>query len=263
MNEAKENYKPSSQSLTRGIQILECLSEFPNGCTLAKIAEYTAINKSTVHRILGALHKLGYATPTQTSGSYRLTSRMASVGFKAYSSLNIIGVAIPYLEKLNLETGNTVNFTSREGDHCILIYKFDPTTGGLRTHAYIGKRIELYCSAMGKLYLAFSPSEFFEKYWNSNKNKIKRLTPSTITDLKKMRKELSDIQKSKCSFDREENELGVQCVAAPVFDIYGHVNYALSVSFPSAISSSSYLHEAAIHVQNTARNITIELGGAF
>jgi DNA-binding IclR family transcriptional regulator len=48
-----------------------------------------------------------------------------------------------------------VNFSSREDDHAILIYKLEPTTGMLRTRAYIGQHMPLYCSAMGKIYMAF------------------------------------------------------------------------------------------------------------
>jgi DNA-binding IclR family transcriptional regulator len=58
-----------------------------------------------------------------------------------------------------------VNFSSREDDHAILIYKLEPTTGMLRTRAYIGQHMPLYCSAMGKIYMAFGHPDYVESYW--------------------------------------------------------------------------------------------------
>ncbi len=75
-------------------------------------------------------------TPAPAAGSYRLTTKFIAVGQKALSSLNIIHVAAPHLEALNTATGETVNFSSREDDHAILIYKLEPTTGMLRTRLH-------------------------------------------------------------------------------------------------------------------------------
>ena len=57
--------------------------------------------------------------PAPAAGSYRLTTKFIAVGQKALSSLNIIHVAAPHLESLNIATGETVNFSSREDDHAI------------------------------------------------------------------------------------------------------------------------------------------------
>ena len=156
MTTRTESDSPSgTQSLLRGLQLMELLSNYANGCPLAKLAEETGMSKSTTHRLLQGLQSAGYVTPAPTHGSYRLTTKCVAVGQKALSSLNIIHVAAPHLENLNIVTGETVNFSSREDDHAILIYKLEPTTGMLRTRAYIGQHMPLYCSAMGKIYMAF------------------------------------------------------------------------------------------------------------
>ena len=158
---ASDKEKPAgSQSLFRGLMLIEILSNYPNGCPLAHLSELAGLNKSTVHRLLQGLQSCGYVTPAPAAGSYRLTTKFISVGQKALSSLNIIHVAAPHLETLNLATGETVNFSSREDDHAILIYKLEPTTGMLRTRAYIGQHMPLYCSAMRKLYMAFGQEDY-------------------------------------------------------------------------------------------------------
>lgn len=125
-------------------------------------------------------------TTAPAAGSYRLTTKFIAVGQKALSSLNIIHIAAPHLEALNIATGETINFSSREDDHAILIYKLEPTTGMLRTRAYIGQHMPLYCSAMGKIYMAFGHPDYVKSYWESHQHEIQPLTRNTITELPAM-----------------------------------------------------------------------------
>ena len=112
----QEKERPAgSQSLFRGLMLIEILSNYPNGCPLAHLSELAGLNKSTVHRLLQGLQSCGYVTPAPAAGSYRLTTKFIAVGQKALSSLNIIHVAAPHLEALNIATGETVNFSSRNG----------------------------------------------------------------------------------------------------------------------------------------------------
>lgn len=127
-----------------------------------------------------------------------------------------------------------MNFSSREDDHAILIYKLEPTTGMLRTRAYIGQHMPLYCSAMGKIYMAFGHPDYVESYWNSHQDIIQPLTRNTITGLPAMHDELAQIRERNMAMDREENELGVSCPAVPVFDIHGRVPYAISISLSTS-----------------------------
>ena len=249
-----------SQSLRRGVQLIEFLSNYPNGCPLAKIAEETGLNKSTVHRLLKNLHSMGYVTPTHTSGSYRLTCKFLSIGHKTLASLNIINIAAPWLEKLNIETGDTVNISSREGDHAVLVNKFEPTTGMLRTRSYIGQRIELYCSGMGKIFLAFSPESYLDKYWKEMQDSIVRFTSHTIVDIKVMRYELARIREERIGYDREENEIGIGCFAAPIFSPLGRVDYAISVSLPIYRITDQRRMELIDQVGVIAESISNDIG---
>ena len=73
----------------------------------------------------------------------------------------------------------------------------------LRTRAYIGQHMPLYCSAMGKIYMAFGHQDYVASYWESHQEQIQPLTRNTITELSAMYDEL-------------------------VFDIHGRVPYAIS-----------------------------------
>ena len=75
-----------------------------------------------------------------------------------------------------------------------------------------------------------------------------------------MRKELDEIRAQGFALDKEENELGVTCIAYPIFNFKNEVDYALSVSMSVsrlAQIGTDFLHEA---VKETAIAISQALG---
>ncbi|MFC0308917.1 IclR family transcriptional regulator [Gallibacterium trehalosifermentans] len=249
-----------SQSLVRGLHLLDILSNYPNGCPLASIAEIAQLNKSTTHRLLQSLQSAGFVKPALAAGSYRLSTKCLALGQKVLSSMNIINIAAPYLEKLNLTLGETVNFSYRESDQVILIYKLEPTTGMIRTRSHIGQYMQLYCSAMGKLFLAYDDSIKLTDYWERSQKFIEQLTYNTITNLSVMQQELTIIKQNRFSMDREENELGISCIAVPVFNLHNKIQYAISVSL-STIKLGQLGHTHILNaLQEAAQGISEELG---
>ena len=260
MNKEPIEKNGGNQSLIRGLRLIDILSNYPNGCPLAKLAEIAELNKSTVHRLLQGLQQEGFIRPATTAGSYRLTTKCLSIGHKMFSSLNIINVASSYLEQLNLILGETVNFSMRENDHAIMIYKLEPTTGMMRTRAYIGQHLQLYCSAMGKLYMAYDKPDYTTVYWQKNQNVIQRLTCNTITELAVMEKELQDIRAQGFAMDKEENELGISCIACPIFNFENKVEYSLSVSLSTLKLKQLGVEYLITEIKRTAIAVSQELG---
>ena len=260
MNKEPIEKNGGNQSLIRGLRLIDILSNYPNGCPLAKLAEIAELNKSTVHRLLQGLQQEGFIRPATTAGSYRLTTKCLSIGHKMFSSLNIINVASPYLEQLNLILGETVNFSMRENDHAIMIYKLEPTTGMMRTRAYIGQHLQLYCSAMGKLYMAYDEPDYTTGYWQKNQNVIQRLTCNTITELAVMEKELQDIRAQGFAMDKEENELGISCIACPIFNFENKVEYSLSVSLSTLKLKQLGVEYLLTEIKRAAIAVSQELG---
>lgn len=78
----------------------------------------------------------------------------------------------------------------------------------MRTRAYIGQHMPLYCSAMGKIFMAYGNDDYPAHYWQTHQQEIQTLTRNTITELPKMYEELADIRQRGLAMDREENELG-------------------------------------------------------
>ena len=78
---------------------------------------------------------------------------------------------------------------------------------------------------MGKIFLAYEKKvDYLSHYWQSHQREIKKLTRYTITELDDIKLELETIRQTAYAMDREENELGVTCIACPIFDSFGQWN---------------------------------------
>lgn len=260
MKEEQDKKTGSNQSLIRGLMLIDILSNFPNGCPLAKLAELSKLNKSTTHRMLQTLQACGYVKAANSTGSYRLTLKSLSIGQKTLNSINILSVAAPYLEKLNLDIGETVNLSMRDQHRAVMIYKLEPTTGMLRTRAYIGQNLELYCSAMGKIFMAYDDNFTLADYWQNNQHNIQQHTATTIIEQSAMRIELNKIKEEGYAIDNEENEQGVTCFACPIFNISGNVAYSVSVSLSTVRLQHIGQANLLAQLKQAANSISQELG---
>lgn len=251
---------PANQSLIRGLSLIDILSDYPNGCSLAKLAELSQLNKSTTHRMLQALQFCGYVKPANNAGSYRLSTKCMAIGQKILSSINILDIATPILEKLNQTVGETVNFSTREDNHAIMLYKLNPISSMMQTRSYVGQQLKLYCSAMGKIFMAYDQPNYVAQYWKTQTAEIQQLTDYTIITQEKMVIELNQIKQQGYAVDNEENEIGVTCLAYPIFDEKNNVKYSLSVSLSTAKLAQWNLMELHHHIKNAAQEISQELG---
>ena len=249
-----------NQSLTRGMKIIEFLSDHPNGCALVDIADGVGLNKSTAYRLIKSLVTLNYVTSASGTGCYRLTSKFIAIGNKTHAALDIIPIAQPYLKDLNARTGDAVKLSAREKYLSVLIFHLEPTEGMFRTHAYVGQGHKLHFSGMGKCYLAFSPKGFLEKYWEEEREHIVSCTPNTITNIEVMRHELARIREERISYDREENEIGISCVASPIINVNNKVDHAISITVPSSRFTAKTSMEIGLKVRETADAISREMG---
>jgi DNA-binding IclR family transcriptional regulator len=96
----------------------------------------------------------------------------------------------------------------------------------------VGGTIPAYCSALGRAILAYSPAERLDVVIDAG---MPRRTPRTITTGVALRRELAAIPDRGWAVDREEGNVGVSCVAAPIFGPAGTVVSAVSVTGPSAL----------------------------
>ena len=82
--------------------------------------------------------------------------------------------------------------------------------------SFVGKRNAMYCTGVGKSILAYLPKEEVCGIWE--RTTITAYTERTIVDYSTLLLELEQIRKNGVAFDNEEHEIGIMCIASPVFD---------------------------------------------
>ncbi len=245
------------KSVDKACFLLDVVSEYPQGITITELAAEVEMYKSTVHRLLTTLMRRGYIEQDAQNGKYKLGYRLLDLGMRLLSSIDLRKEAADALKQLANLSNEVVHLALMDRGEIVYIDKMesDNTT---RMHSRIGKRVPVHATSLGKVILAFLPEgeaqDIVMRYG------MPSLTEYTICDSEVFAHVLAETRELGYAFDLEENELGVCCVAAPVFDHNGQIAAACSVSGPSNRMTRTRLYELVPIVKDCARGISERLG---
>lgn len=248
------------QSIDRVLDIVESLSLCPRGAALTELAAGVGLHISTVHRMLSALIARGYVKKDPETGRYCLTLRLFELGSRVAGSIDWTSAARPQLEYLAKATGETVHLVVRDGDCVVYLHKQSSVDNVLHTASFVGLRNPMYCTGVGKSILAFLPPEEVRAIWA--RTEPVQFTPRTLTDADRLYADLEQIRERGWAVDEEEHEVGVVCVAAPVFRFDGVPVGAVSVAAPSARMGEAVRLRYAREIMDSARAISALLGAS-
>lgn len=235
------------KTLERGLAVLEALGE-AGEAGLSALAARTGLSKSTLYRLLQALVRRGFVE--EVGGAYRVGPRAFAVG-QAYPRGSLLQAVRPEMEALAAALGESVNLAVPTGLEALYLDQV-PGSRLVRLFTAPGSRAPLHATGVGKVLLAYRgvPEGL----------PLTPYTPYTLTQLPKLLEELSAVRERGYALDNEEKELGVRCVAAPVFGPGGEVVAALSLSAPSSRLSLEEAHRLAPRVVEAARRASLRLG---
>ena len=243
-------------ALQRGLRLLQLFSESPGGLTAKQVAASSRLPVSTVHRFLANLEGAGFLNCGGDS-LYHLGLACFTIGQAAMSQLDIRRVSLPYLEELNRQTRETIHLTVLHGFTAVYVEKLD-SPEQLRIHSRIGAAVPLYCTAVGKVMLAYMPDD--ERAQSLSQLGLRRLTPNTVGSLQELEAELYRVRRNGYACDLEEHELHIRCVAAPIWDHAGRVNASLSITAPMVRMAVTRLRQLAPLIQTAGLQISRDLG---
>lgn len=251
---AKRNYNITS--VQRCLRLLNIFAQAAGGLSASEVAKQSGLPVSTVHRFLVNLENAGFLAYANT-GKYHLGISSFSIGHAALARLDIRRLSLPYLQALNQRTRETIHLTVRNGLSAIYVEKLD-STEKLRIFSHIGASVPLYCTAVGKVMLAYLLQEELEEVLKQIE--LRRLTPSTISDPAELQRHLQRVRKNGYAFDLEEHEAHIRCVAAPIWDPSGAVNASLSLTAPVVRMALPRLRQLAPLIQEAGLRISRDLG---
>jgi DNA-binding IclR family transcriptional regulator len=250
----KRNYDITC--LQRGLRLLHLFGDSPHGLTAKQVGGLTRLPVSTVHRFLANLVTAGFLT-RDGDGNYRLGIACFTIGQAAVGQLDIRRLSLPYLRELNQQTRETIHLTVRHGLSAVYVEKLD-SPEPLRIHSRIGASVPLYCSAVGKVMLAYMPEDEQDRILPELS--LQRLTPNSVGNLQELKTELYRVHKNGYACDLEEHELHIRCVAAPIWDHTGGVQSSLSITAPTVRMPVTRLRQLAPLIQAAGLQISLELG---
>lgn len=246
------------QVIDRTFDILELIARAGDDVSISEVHATLGLPLGTVHRLMGMLVKRGYAIQDPRTRRYGPGPMLAEIGGAIRNQrFDLQHVAQAHLGALATQTGETSNLVVRQGKYIVYLAQV-PSRYLVRTFVEVGQRAPLYCTGGGKAILSGFSSEQLDEYLASFRPKA--WTPKTITSAEELKASLAAAQESGFALDNEERELGVRCVAAPIFDRTGTCIAALSLSGPVTRIGPESAEQMGPLVREAAEACSAQLG---
>jgi IclR family pca regulon transcriptional regulator len=251
-----------SQSLERGLAILECFTPDTPVLGIADIAERLGMSRSTTHRYVTTLLALRYLRQGARR-KYRLGLHVTDLGMAALNETGLREHAHADLAELAHRSGYATSIAVLEGEEIVYV---DRVHGFRRRRREVpgpdvkaGSRLPAYCTALGKALLAHLPDT--QRREALTHLELKRRGPNTIASKSALRDELAQISTEGLAIEDEELASGRVAIAAPVFDQSGEIAAAIDLTADAAGVAIEELASAlGPHLISTADRISSRLG---
>ena len=260
--ESTQTGSGQSQSLERGLAILSAFKPATPELGISELARVLGLTRSTSHRYVATLARLGYLQQNPQSRKYRLGPKVLDLGFSAINSMELRQIAATHLQQLSDETGHTVNMAILDGTDIVYIERCRSSQQGQREidlNLHVGSRLPAYCTSMGKVLLAGLPE--LELAAVLDQVQFQQRGPNTLIERKALVDALAAVRDAGIAVNNEELAYGLRSVAAPIRNRSGEVTAALNLAVHRTMLSTEDLVERyAPSVQRTAAAISAELG---
>lgn len=247
-------------SLDKALCILELLTKSRAGLTLPDLVEQSGMAKSSAHYLLVTLERRGYVHRNERAGRYQLGMKLFSLANSAVNGLGLRQKSAPHLAALRMKTGLTVHFAILEQNEAVLISKHDGQSGP-RLATWVGKRMDLHCTGLGKALVAYLPAGEVDQIIQARG--LGRHNENTISNPKRFREELERVARMGYALDDEEDELGMRCLGAPVFGRSGRPVAAISIAGTTSEIVPENIVPLVSDLKRTAARVAAAIGDSF
>ncbi len=234
------------RAVERTVSVLQALAASPAGASLTELVKVTGIPTTTLHRMLGLLR--GTALVRETAdGRYALAAGTLTLSRAYLDGIDLRQEALQVMRPLSALTGETIHLGVLALVQVVYIEKVE-SPAPVRMYSRVGDTNAALTTALGRAILAASPAHVLDE--------VARLSGSAPHDL------LDRVRADGYATDLQENEIGICCVGAPVFDHTGRVTAGLSVSVPAARFDSAAPQRLGPQVRAAAEDLSRRLGWA-
>jgi len=217
------------QAVDRALGILEAFDYQQEELGVTELAQRMSLHKNNVFRLLATLECRGFIEQDKKTGNYRLGVKTFEVATVFLHHFGLRRQARPVLEELVAKCNETAYLAVAEGPYVIYVLMHE-TSHTVRIFPRLGHRLPAYCTASGKIQLAYESHERLVQIFKQHP--MRKQTENTITTLEALEGHLRGVARQGYALDDEELDYGVRCVAAPVRDYSHHVVAAVGLSGP-------------------------------
>lgn len=245
------------KSLDRAMGVFEFLSE-GSGKTLSALSKELGESPATVYRILVTLEGRGLVEFDQPEQIWNIGPRAFIIGSRFLRRTSLVDRARPFLRALMEVTGETANLGIEQNGHVLFVSQVE-THASIRAFFPPGTLSRLHASGIGKALLAQMSMDRLETFLALAP--LEQFTKFTLTEPNTLIHDLKLIRERGYAIDAEERNLGMRCIAAPVFDIHGEAVAGISVSGPTSRVGTEQTDDLSRAVVAAAQQLSSAIGG--
>jgi DNA-binding IclR family transcriptional regulator len=233
------------QAVDRALDVLEAFHGSEE-TSLNVICKRVGLNKSRTFRLLCTLSRRGYVERTSNGLGYTLGLKLFERA--AHFRRDLKQSAFPFMDRLRREFNETVNLAVIHNGGLLYVSILE-SSQPFRMAAVVGSQMPVLTTSLGRSMMAYSHDEDFSGI-------VKALSPA---ESRKLKKELEAVRERGYACDREENEPGVSCIGAPIFDETERAAAAISISGPTGRMLLRE-REMGVAIAQSCREISRQLG---
>lgn len=247
------------QSLVRAFSILEALRNAEDGLTLTEVAGIARLPRSTTHRLLATMNALRYVEFDSSNNRWLIGLQAFALGASFMQTRDLGRLGRPIMRSLMIDAGETVNIGIGSTDGLSYIAQVRPMHDQCAS-VPTGALMPLHTTASGKVLLAFGREDGFQSYLASHQQ-LERMTDASMAAPEVLADEMDRVRRQGFAVDDQEHQLGLVCVAAPIFDRTGAVRLSLSISGNTYRLSRKRLTGLGQVLASAADRMSSEIGG--
>ena len=172
-NEYKVSRIANATAVERALLILEYLDSSRRGLNISEIGRKLEIPKSSAHVIVVTLERLGYLERKPDSLNYHLGLKAYGLGRGMIKDLSLGELALPVMRVLVDRLHVPAHLAVADGEQGVYVQKVD-APGLIKFDTYIGRRMDLHCTGVGKVMLAYGAAEVVQ-------SRLTKTSPSTAS----------------------------------------------------------------------------------
>ncbi|OEU53236.1 MAG: IclR family transcriptional regulator [Desulfuromonadales bacterium C00003096] len=255
----KEKSEYMIQAVSHALDLLEQFhGDDVDELGVTELSKRLKLHKNNVFRLLATLESRGYIEQNKATENYRLGLKSLELGQTFIKKMGLLHQARPVLEEL-VDESNETAYVAIFKDGYIVYLDVVETRLTVRVVSRVGTRLPSYCTAAGKVHLAYMSDEELESFLPEQG--LEAYTPHSITDRDALKKDLTKVAEQGYAFDIEELDIGVRCVAAPIRDYTRRIVGALSISGPATRFSDERLEKELVPlVTRASEELSTRLG---